>query len=615
MAGAAKKNLVLAAMVFAVAMTFIDQTIVAIAIPNVQKDLSISAAGAQWVINGYLLSLSALFAFGGKLGDVLGRRRMVVIGVVGFAITSACCGLTPQGSYAEAWIITFRVAQGATAALMFPPAVGIVIASFPLRERGKAMAIFFGITGGLTAIGPVAGGFLTQWTWRAIFWVNIPVAIIALILIWQSKPDNEKRPTKLDYRGTALIVGAMGLVVLGLQQSAEWGWGSTKTWGCIAAGVVLMVAFVICELRTEQPLLRLQIFEDRAFSVDNVLLALMSVAFVPFFFFASVYAQASLGESASEAGLYLLYFFLGFVVMAQIGGRILDRRGARPAVVIGSAIAAVGFYLLAGKLTDLSLGAQTTYIVLAGGGMGLMLGPASTDAINRAPSTSYSEVTGITQTARNFGASLGLAVLGAILIQHDKTNVTHALRTRGVPSGEVAKIAGSLGPRSVTARSCPSWSPPARRPACDRALHADRLLRDGGRDGGDVRDRGDRLTPRPGRAVDRPGQRSRRCPSRSRPAASFSPSTGERTVAERSNEASARRRARPSGAAEGAGRRRAPTESRSRALRGAGCSRSRCSVPVWRFSTAPWSTSRYRRSAKTSARRRALCSGFSTATC
>src|SRR6201981_2074980 len=198
--GVSNKGLVLAAMVFAVAMTFIDQTIVAIAIPNLQKDLSLSATGSQWIINGYLLTLSALFAFSGKLGDLLGRRRMVVIGGLGFALTSACCGLTPTGSIAQAWIITFRVLQGATAALLFPAAVGIVVASFPLRERGRAMAIFFGISGGLTAIGPIAGGFLTQWTWRAIFWINIPVAIIALILTRVACPDDEPQPQPLDSR-------------------------------------------------------------------------------------------------------------------------------------------------------------------------------------------------------------------------------------------------------------------------------------------------------------------------------------------------------------------------------------------------------------------------------
>ncbi len=449
----ANKNLVLAAMVFAVAMTFIDQTIVAIAIPNVQKQLSLSATGSQWVINGYLLALSALFAFGGKLGDVLGRRRMVVIGVTGFALASAACGLTPKGSIAEAWIIAFRVLQGATAALMFPAAVGIVVASFPLRERGRAMAIFFGISGGLTAIGPIAGGFLTQWTWRSIFWINVPVAIIALILIRKSQPENAVHPTKLDYRGTVLITGGMGLTVLGLQQSSVWGWGSLKTWVCIVAGLVSLVAFVAWELRTPEPLLRLTIFRDRGFAVETAVLGLMSIVFVPFFFFGSVYAQVSLGKTSSNAGVYIIYFFLGFVVMAQVGGRILDKRGARPAVVIGSALGAVGFYLLAGKLTNLSVSHQEIYIILAGGGLGLMLGTASTDAVNRAPDTSYSEVTGITQTARNFGASLGLAVLGTILISRNKANVVGALTRHGVPRAAAQRIAGSLGSTAPSGRS------------------------------------------------------------------------------------------------------------------------------------------------------------------
>src|SRR5215470_12079180 len=237
------KNLVLAAMVFAVAMTFIDQTIVAIAIPDIQRELSLTATGSQWVINGYLLALSALFAFGGKLADVLGRKRMVVIGVVGFALTSALCGATPKGGAAEAWIIVFRALQGASAALMFPAAVGIVVASFPVHERGRAMAIFFGIAGGLTAIGPITGGFLTQWTCRAIFWINIPVALIALYLIWRAKPDDTRHPTKLDYRGTVLLCGGLGLVVLGLQQASEWGWGSVQTVACLVVGAVLCAAF------------------------------------------------------------------------------------------------------------------------------------------------------------------------------------------------------------------------------------------------------------------------------------------------------------------------------------------------------------------------------------
>jgi MFS family permease len=385
---------------------------------------------------------------------------MVVVGVAGFAVTSALCGFTPTGSIAQSWMIVFRVLQGAAAALLFPASVAIVVASFPLQERGRAMAIFFGISGGLTAIGPIAGGFLTQWTWRAIFWINVPVAIIALILIWISKPDDERRPTRIDYRGTVLITGAMGLIVLGLQQSSVWGWSSLATWVSIALGVALMVAFVAWELRCPEPLLRLRIFRDRGFSAETVILGLISVVFVPFFFFASIYAQVALGESASHAGEYLLYFFLGFVILAQVGGRILDRRGARQAVILGCGLGAVGFFLLAGKLTDPSLHAQWPYVALAGGGIGLMLGTASTDVVNRAPRSSYSEVTGITQTARNFGASLGLAVLGAILITENHTNVTNALTHAGVPVTAAHKVASSLN-ATATARSGAAHQPPA----------------------------------------------------------------------------------------------------------------------------------------------------------
>jgi MFS family permease len=189
----------------------------------------------------------------------------------------------------------------------------------------------------------------------------------------------------------------------------------------------------------------LQIFLDRAFAVDTIVLGLLSIVFVPFFFFGSVYSQVALGKNSSQAGEYILWFFVGFVIAAQVGGRILDRRGARPAVVFGGALAAVGFFLLAGKLTDLSLSAQRLDIAIAGAGLGLMLGPASTDAVNRAPSTSYSEVTGITQTARNFGASLGLAVLGAILVARNGTNVTAALTKHGVPGSIAHRVAASFG--------------------------------------------------------------------------------------------------------------------------------------------------------------------------
>jgi len=444
LAGARSKNLVLAAMIFAVAMMFIDQTIVAIAVPELQKDLGLSDTGIQWVINGYLLSLSALFALGGRIADIAGHRRMVVIGVIVFATASALCGATPTGGASEAWIIVFRVVQGAGAAMMMPAALAIVIGSFPLAERGRAMAIFFAITGGLTSVGPIAGGYLTEIDWRAIFWVNVPVAIIALVLTRIARPEDERHPAPVDFRGAVLICAGMGLAVLGLQQAGVWGWGDVRTLACIVAGLLMLVGFVLYERGLENPLIRVRIFESRAFAVDNVILLLLMVPFVPLFFFGSTYAQISLGYSASNAGLYLLIFFAGFATAAQIGGRILDTRGARPAVVLGCALSAVGLFLLARQLPELDLNSQWYFIVLTGAGIGFVLGPANTDAINRATRATYGEVTGITQTVRNFGSSLGLAVLGSILIVQNKSNLESILGAEGISKETADEIATSL---------------------------------------------------------------------------------------------------------------------------------------------------------------------------
>jgi EmrB/QacA subfamily drug resistance transporter len=430
--GGRSRNLVLAAMIFAVAMTFIDQTIVSIAAPQIQKHLGLTSTGVQWAINAYLMSLAALFAFGGRLADTVGHRAMVTLGVIVFAFASALCGLTPKGGLAEAWIVAFRILQGAGGAIMFPAALAIVVQTFALRERGKALALFFGVAGALTAIGPLLGGYLTEWTWRAIFWVNIPVAVIALILIAISKPTTVHESAPMDYRGAVLIAAGVALSVFGFQQSLVWGWSNPAIGLSIAAGVVILVIFGVVEVRTSSPLMKINIFRIRAFLFENLVLGIAMLVFIPVFFFASEYAQIALGDTASQAGVFLLYFFIGFVVTAQIGGRILDRSGAKRPVVIGCVLAAVGFYLWAGHVTRLTFGAQSWDIIIAGAGIGFMLGPASTDAVNRASRLSYGEATGITQTVRNYAASLGLAVLGTILVSQFRSRVTTSLVAHGL---------------------------------------------------------------------------------------------------------------------------------------------------------------------------------------
>ncbi len=468
--GSSRKSLVLAAMIFAVAMTFIDQTIVSIAVPKIQSALHLSINDVQWVVNGYLLALAATFAFGGRLSDMVGHRRMVVIGIVVFALSSTACGLTPIGSAAAPWIITWRVVQGIGGALMYPAALAIVVSAFPLRERGRAMAVFFGVAGGLTSIGPILGGFLSEWTWRAIFWVNIPVAIIALVLTALARPQTQTRPGKLDWTGLVLISGGVGLSIFGLQQTQVWGWGNATVISCMVVGVLLLVTFVYVEPRIRQPLIDVGAFRIRAFLVQNIVLFIAMIVFIPIFFFASIYAQVSLGDGPQEAGLYLLVFFLGFAPGVQFGGRVLDKRGAKEVVVAGCVMAAIGLTLWAGSVTHLSLGSQWFYILIAGCGMGMMVGPSNTDAINQVGRLSYGEATGVTQTTRNFGASFGLAALGTLLVTVERNHLTNRLRNLGLRPAAARSAAQKL---STTRQSGPPAGVPAS--AAAHAYHAAQL--------------------------------------------------------------------------------------------------------------------------------------------
>jgi MFS family permease len=208
----------------------------------------------------------------------------------------------------------------------------------------------------------------------------------------------------------------------------------------------------------ESPLVNVRIFADRAFAVDNLILAIAMMVFIPVFFFASIYGQVALGEKPTTASLLILYVFLGYVACAQLGGRMLDRGGARRPVLLGCVLAAAGFYLWATKATDLSAGAQTLPIVLAGAGTGFLLGQANTDAVNHASRYSYGEATGITQTVRNYGASLGFAILGTLLISQFRSAVTASLTAKGLPgpaaAAEAAKIAQLQGGSTSESASC-----------------------------------------------------------------------------------------------------------------------------------------------------------------
>ena len=430
----------------------------------------------QWAINAYLLSLAALFAFGGRLADTVGHRKMVTLGVIVFAGASAMCGLTPKGSLAEAWIVTFRVVQGAGGAIMFPAALAIVVQTFELRERGRALAIFFGIAGGLTAIGPILGGYLTQWTWRAIFWVNIPVAIIALILIAISQAEDGAPPGAHGLPGLALIASGVALSVFGFQQSAIWGWGNPGDLGCASPSApCCSSSSTSSRCGTDSPLIQVSIFRIRPFLVENIVLGDRDAGVHPGVLLRErVRPDRARQDAIGGRPLHPLLLHRLRRSPPRSAGACSTARGAKRPVVLGCALERGRLLAVGGQGHGPGLRRAAVDIILAGAGMGMMLGPANTDAVNRASRLSYGEATGITQTVRNYSASLGLAILGTILVSQTRSRITDSLIARGLTTAHAHAIAGhsSRSRRAAAAAprrfhtSCGSTSPTPRARSC-----------------------------------------------------------------------------------------------------------------------------------------------------
>ncbi|HEY0277095.1 MAG TPA: MFS transporter, partial [Solirubrobacterales bacterium] len=307
----------------AVAMVMIDFTIVSISASTIQADLHLSETAVQWLVTAYALSTAAFVALGGRLGDILGHKKVVVAGVIIFAASSLMCGLVPDSSgITVPWLVLFRVLQGVGGGLMIPSATVLVLDAFPGNERGKGLSVFFIVAGLFTAIGPVAGSYLTQfWTWRAIFWINVPVALLSLWEFRNARMRDVKHPSKLDVRGAVLIVVGMALTVLGIQQSTEWGWGSPATLGSIIVGVLVLAYFFVVERKTEDPLIDVNaLLANRPFAVDNLLTFLVFAPWLAVFFFGSVYFQVAVHQEPTQAGYSILTMFYSFFVAARVGG-------------------------------------------------------------------------------------------------------------------------------------------------------------------------------------------------------------------------------------------------------------------------------------------------------
>jgi EmrB/QacA subfamily drug resistance transporter len=403
----------LAAMCFALFMVMLDNTVMNVALPSIQREFDSSIAALEWTINGYTLAFAVLLATGGRLGDIFGRRRAFLIGVVVFALSSALGGLAPT----DETLVFARVIQGIGAAFMMPATLSIITHAFPAEERGRAIGTWAGVSALALAVGPVLGGFLTEEvSWRAIFYINLPVAagaiLATLFAVRESRDESVGR--EVDLGGVAVLTAGLTALVLALVEGNAWGWSSPGIIALLAGAVALLGLFVLIELRVRVPMIQFEFFRSRQFLGANAVGFIVSFAMLGMFFFMALYMQNVLDYSPLEAGVRFLPSTLMIVLIAPFAGRLTDRIGPRLPIVAGLAIVTLSLYLQSLVDAGTTYGQLVVPFVLMGIGMALVMSPMSTAAMNAVDVAKSGLASGILSMSRMVGGTFGIAVLGAI---------------------------------------------------------------------------------------------------------------------------------------------------------------------------------------------------------
>jgi EmrB/QacA subfamily drug resistance transporter len=421
-APAPNRWLVLAIVCIAQFMVVLDATIVNIALPSIQHGLSFSDADLQWVINSYTLVFGGFLLLGGRAADLLGRKRLFVAGVVLFSLASLLNGLAQSSDM----LIAGRALQGLGGALVSPAALSIIMTSFPgTQERTKALGVWSAIAAGGAAFGLLLGGVLTDLlSWQWIFIVNVPVGLAALIAALRVVPESrgESEHRAFDVAGATTVTGGLVVLVYAIVKAQEYGWGSGRTLGMLAAAAALLTAFVAIERRSAAPLIRLDIFRTRTLTAANVSMMLVASGMFSMFFFASLYVQEVLGYSPLKAGLAFLPVTSGMIVGAALAQVAIRRYGARVVGVIGVTLATFGMVVLTGLPVhgsyagDLLVGLFPLSV-----GMGLTFVPGTLMATAGVAAEDSGLASGLLNTSQQVGGALGLAVLSTLSANHTAT--------------------------------------------------------------------------------------------------------------------------------------------------------------------------------------------------
>jgi len=429
----------LAAVAFGLFMIMLDNTVVNVALPSIERDLHVSISSLEWIVTAYALTFAALLITGGKLGDLFGRRRIFIVGIAIFTLSSLACGLAPTSGF----LIGARAVQGIGAALMNPASLSIITATFPPRERGQAIGIWAGVSAMALAIGPLIGGLIVDninWNW--IFFINVPVGvagvIVSQLVIKESRDTSHEQ--SIDLPG--LFTSSAGLFALtyGLIEGNRHGWTSPEILGLFAAAAALLVAFVVLEHYQRLPMLDLSLFRIGSFTGSNLVAMLVSLGMFGVFFFVSLYIQNILGWSPTKAGASFLPMTILIILVAPIAGKWSDRIGSRWLMGAGMTLVSISLLLYQRVGLHSTFWTLLPAMLLGGVGMAMTMSPMTAAAMGSVPVDKAGVGSGVLNSFRQLGGSLGIALMGAILASY----VTVAPRSPEAPQQFVNGLHAAL---------------------------------------------------------------------------------------------------------------------------------------------------------------------------